>query len=229
MLNTAEMVADSRAIEDGVSGTVDDLTLFRWVKCFQNSVNLLWNDRLWNFKLVTLLGFAFDPLVDNMLPTEFGSFEGLGAGVYGTEPIRPLSPVYASELNAASLGQTVQDGMPLWFAVDYVLGAPRLRIWPKRAETLNLIFLRKKPKLTIPEMLGDPDELYFIPEQWHHVVQSGGEWQNKMKSGSAAAEPYQALWKANLEEMRARERNGGTSLNTLAVWEPSRMVGGGGM
>lgn len=220
------MVAASRLIEDGVSSLTDTATLDRWVRCFQNALDLVWNDRLWNFKIVTSLAFPFDATTNNPLPSTFSSFEGLGAGVYGTNPIRELSPMYASELEALKFGQTVQDGMSGGYAVTYNAGAPQLELWPLQSETLNLVYMRKKPVLNI-----DPgvDELYVIPEQWHCVIQRGGEWQNKLKSGSGSAEPYKELWKANLDEMRARERNGGTSLNTLARWAPERMSRGGGI
>lgn len=229
-MTTADMVADSRLVEDGQQAVTDTAALTRWVRCFQNASDLVWNDRLWNFKLITLLSFQFDPdpLAGNLLPSDFSSFEGLGAGVYGTMPVRQLNPMYASEINAAMQSLVVQTGLPSGFAVTYTQGVPRLLIWPlpTQIEPLNLIYLRKKPALNIDPLV---DELYAIPEQWHCVVQRGGEWQNKMKSGSGSADPYKELWKANLEEMRARERNGGTSLNTLARWEPDRLplVGGG--
>ena len=224
MPTTNELVDESRLLEDGIL-TDDPATIKRWRSCLQEALDLTWNARFWHFKLITYLdSFEYDPTVGNpnSLPDDFGSFEALGAGVYGTRPVRALKPAHIGVVNAYALGTPNPAGVPSVYAVNYVNGAPNLVVAPPKAEPFNLIYLRRSPRVQYSGIDSGGDEISFVPEQWHRpVLATGMRWRNKLGSGSAIAKEYETIWKAGLKEMQEREKNGGLDLNTLAMWRPT--------
>lgn len=205
---TDDIVAEAIDLIDGSASANDPRLRKVWRSRMQISSSLIWNDRFWQFK-VTEATVTFHPNpqdVPTPTPDGFGSFEALGAGVYLVNPERELRKVTIGEMAASRLGSVQRPGIPEEFCLYYIDGEPHIRVRPVPIAAVEavVVFLRRAPKLQL-DIDPDPDELHFIPEQWHDLVRWGGEWLNAQKTANSTASAEQAVWKAGLDEMRARE------------------------
>lgn len=233
MASTNDLVDSKIELVDGSAASGDLSLKRRWLSNLQKSATLIWNDRAWQFKLVEDPAFPFDPAVLNPLPGDFGSFEMLGAGVWNTAPRgAPLTPIHTGEMSVLKHGsEGTRTGIPRYFCVryyqgptgPYLQGVPFVELYPNppAATTLVLSYLLKTPRLgysSLPEFVVD--DILQIPVQWHDLIGWGAEWINKQNTANSSASAEHAIWKAGLEQMRAREA---CIIRSLEPWRPGRM------
>lgn len=207
-MSTQTIVDECRELVDG-SGSNDPIVPKRWKRAVQRSANVVWNDRPWKFKLKRNAAFSFNPALSEVeLPTDFGSFETAGAGVYYSG--WSLQPADIGVINIAQDGlpsQTMAVGPYTRYAIGAGSdGSPTLRLYPMppTTTTLILIYLRRAPRCYLTAD-GTTDELFWIPEQWHDLISDGARWLNANDINSNQYEVEQAFVKLGLDQMRDRE------------------------
>lgn len=222
MSTTLELVTEAIDLVDGSAAAADERLQRTWRSRLQTSASLIWNDRFWQFKALEEV-IATDPILTLQTPpADFGSFEALGAGVYLTDsPKGPLDALTAGEMAALKHSASPQTGDPKAYCLKYESGSPRIELFPNppTAIFLSVVYLRRAPRLQVSGVDIGTDELYFIPDQWHDLVRWGGEWLNAMETANSTSSAKQEIWKAGLDEMRAREA---CIVNNLAPWRPGR-------
>lgn len=228
--STKEMVDSQIERVDGSAVSKDPSAKRRWRSHNQTAATLIWNDRFWQFKVAqAVISFSSDITAKNYLPDNFGSFEtGVDQGVFAPQGKPAIKICFKSEMVAAKNLIATQTGDAEMACVNYDEGRPYLDLFPVYRETTNVtvVYLMCRPKLLYIEDGGGPavdsgtDQLKFIPAQWREQIAWGGEWLSNQKAGSSVSLSEQEIWKAGLDEMRAREA---VVIRRLAPWRPDRM------
>lgn len=235
MSSTATHVNARLRLIDG-SASNDVVARDRWVLAYQRSANFLWNDRPWGFKLKTVPGYTYtprwlnpvSPTADNPPPAEFGSFESRGAGVYSVGIRRWLPPASdIGELKIALHG-TQRTSQPInyntSYGVDQGANGETIQLFPELSTpaSLLLVFLRRAPRCIHTPAMGETDEIGWIPERWHDLLDQGAEWLNAHAIASAQEDTEKAFMKLGLDQMRERENWGQQGINRIVGFMPHR-------
>lgn len=235
MATTKEIVDDNVALVDGAASN-DPIVIRRWQRAVQRAVNAIWNDRPWHFKVAENVLFEYipkwldrqNPGSDNPLPDDYGSLEADGSGVYQISPRRPITPRPIGEINGLIHGSQVAT-MSLGPITRYGVSAstesgPCLQFYPELPSTTNvlLVYMRRAPRC-IYEPDGDsPDEIGWVPSQWHDLISDGARWFNAHDVASSQESAEQALVKLGLDQMRDRETWGSQGMNRVVGYRPGR-------
>ena len=227
-MDTTSIVDEELELVDG-SETDDVAVKKRWRRAVQRAANLIWNDRPWAFKLKTNTAFAYDPLIENVMPDDFGSVESKGAGVYCPSPMSWLRPIDIGELNILRNGTPIQlQGLGPWTQYSIGPGATApyiLELWRQlpAPATLGIVYLRRSPKCVYSGVDSGTDELFWIPDQWSELVKAAAEYFATVQINSNQEDATQAILKLGLDQMRAREQWGSQGKMGVVPFMRNRM------
>lgn len=234
MPTTAQIVDENIRLVDG-SGSNDPVVLDRWTRCVQRACNYIWNDRPWSFKTVEDVAFPYEPKwlnrsepgSDNTLPSDFGSFQAHGAGVFQISPRRPIIPKTLGEANILLHGTqltTLALGPVTRYTVTAGSSGPALQFYPElpASTTVLLIYQRRAPRCVYETSDGATDEIGWIPSQWHDLISDGARWINSHDVASSQEGQEQAFLKLGLDQMRDSEVWGTQGLNRIVGFRPNR-------
>lgn len=215
MATTYSIVNECVSLVDG-SASNDTIVINRWTRAVQRTVDYVWNDRSWAFRLKTDGAFSYNPAGDVSLPSDFGTMLTRGTGVYTTGTKYRLKPIDIGEAEWRRSG-TSEAAATISQYTRWALGNQILILVPQVlvTTTLKLIYERRLPTC-VYEASPSADELSWIPTRWHGLIADGARFLNTIDVNSNQQDIEKGLLRVGLDRMRIMERIEGLPAPSVA-------------